>query len=498
MSLPVSPKLSKLEKLGYSLGDGSANFVFQVLLWYQQPFFLEVFGLGPTVLFWLLLGGRFFDAITDPLMGIIADRTKTRWGKFRPWILWSAVPFAGVFWLTFTKPDLGPEGLLAYAVIGYLLLMVVYTMNNVPYAALAGVVSADPDERTSIQQWRFFAAMSAAFVVQTFTIPWVAKFGKGDDAKGWSITIGIFAALSILFFLITFLSTRERVSASAPSRVGDDIKDIRGNRPWIVLFFVTLFIFITLSFRGGPIYFLMKEYMDREGMLAFVSALGLVAPAQGELSAVHRLLDTVGLLVLPDRSNAVAVGIGMFGMAGNIVTLAGVIASKRLVHRFGKKRMFVGCLVGTTLVTASIFVVQPDDIWLLFALSMLWPATYGPTIPVLWVMIADSADYSEWKNDRRATGFVFAGIVFALKAGLALGGAFSAQIMAWHGFEAGVGSEQRNFAIKLAGTLYSAVPLAIATCFVSFYPIGGAMEVRMANELSARRKALESEGSPST
>jgi len=493
MSSPHSQKLTKREKFGYSLGDGSANFVFQVLLWYQQPFFLEVFGLGPTVLFWLLLGGRFFDAITDPLMGIIADRTKTRWGKFRPWILWSAFPFAGVFWLTFTKPDLGPSGLLAYAVICYLLLMAVYTMNNVPYAALAGVVSADPDERTSIQQWRFFAAMSAAFVVQTFTVPWVAKFGQGDDAKGWSVTIGIFAAVSIVFFVITFLSTRERVRPSKPSRVRDDISDIKGNRPWVILFFVTLFIFITLSFRGGPIYFLMKEYMNSDGMLAFTNAFGLVAPAAGELSYFHKILDTIGLLVQPDRSNAVAVGIGMFGMTGNIVTLIGVILSKPLIHAFGKKNMFIGCLTGTSIVTASIFLVQPDDIWLLFWLSMLWPATYGPTIPVLWVMIADTADYSEWKNERRATGFVFAGIVFALKAGLALGGAFSAQIMAWHGFEAGIGTEERNFAIKITGTLYSAIPFAIAVGFLCFYPIGRKLNEEMLRALAERRKQLKTE-----
>jgi GPH family glycoside/pentoside/hexuronide:cation symporter len=493
MSSPDAPKLTKREKFGYSLGDGSANFVFQVLLWYQQPFFLEVFGIGPTALFWLLLGGRFFDAITDPLMGIVSDRTKTRWGQFRPWILWSAIPFAGVFWLTFSKPDLGPEGLLAYAAICYLLLMSVYTMNNVPYAALAGVMSSDPDERTSIQQWRFFAAMSAAFVVQTFTIPWVAKFGEGDDAKGWSITIGIFATVSIVFFVVTFLSTRERVPPTKPAKISDDINDIKGNRPWIILFFFTLFIFITLSFRGGPMYYLMKEYMNSEGMLSFVSAFGFVAPVSGELSLMHKFLDVIGLLVQPDRSNAVAVGIGVFGMMGNIVTLVGVIMSKRLIHAFGKKNMFMGCLTGTALVTASIFIVQPDDIWLLFGLSMLWPATYGPTIPVLWVMIADTADYSEWKNDRRATGFVFAGIVFALKAGLALGGAFSAQIMAWHGFEAGIGSDERNFAIKLAGTLYSAIPLAIAVAILSIYPITRELNHKIGEELAARRKVCAAE-----
>lgn len=486
-------KLTKREKFGYSLGDGSANFVFQVLLFYQQPFFIQVFGIGPTALFWLLLGGRLYDAITDPMMGIIADRTKTRWGQFRPWILWSAIPFMGVFWLTFTRPDLGPGGLLAYAVIAYLLLMTTYTMNNVPYAALAGVMTADPEERTSIQQWRFFTAMAATFIVQTFTIPWVAKFGQGDDAKGWSITIGIYACIGFVFFLGTFFWTKERVKPMAQAGIKQDFSDIKSNRPWLILFGATLFIFITLSFRGGPMFFFMAEYMNESSLTAFIEQLGFVAPLAGELSLGHRVLDTIGLLVQADRSNAAAVAIGVFGMAGNIITLIGVGFSKRLVHAFGKKTLFVVCLTGTTIVTASIYLVQPDDVGMLFFLSLLWPATYGPTIPVLWVMIADTADYSEWKNGRRATGFVFAGVVFALKAGLALGGAFSAQIMAWHGYmSAAPETEASQFAIRISATVYSAIPFAIAVLFLILYPIGRKMNAQMVADLAARRLKAES------
>ncbi|MBC2607612.1 MFS transporter [Pelagicoccus albus] len=489
MSDKASQKLTFTEKFGYSLGDGSANFVFQVLLWYQQPYFIEVFGLGPTVLFWLLLGGRLYDAITDPAMGIISDRTKTRWGQFRPWILWSAIPFAGVFWLTFTKPDLGPVGLTAYAIIAYLILMSVYTMNNVPYAALAGVMSSDPDERTSIQQYRFFTAMAASFVVQTFTIPWVAKFGQGDDAKGWSITIGIFAAISFLFFLGTFATTRERVPVGKSAPVKDDMRDLRQNRPWLILFGVTLFIFITLSFRGGPMYYFMAQYMDSDTLVNFVAKFGFVASPDGNISFGQKILDTIGLLVQPDRSNGSSVAIGVFGMAGNIVTLIGVAFSKKIVHAFGKKNMFVVCLAGTTIVTASIFVVGPYDVTTLFILSLLWPATYGPTIPVLWVMIADTADFSEWKTGRRATGFVFAGIVFALKAGLALGGAFSAKIMQWHGYESGAANtDAAQFAIRISATIYSAVPLGIAVLLLLVYPIGKNLNAQMVEQLKIRRE----------
>ncbi|MBK1876408.1 MFS transporter [Pelagicoccus mobilis] len=488
MSIESNVTLSKREKFGYSLADGSANFVFQVLLAYQQPFFIEVFGLGPTLLFWLLLGGRLFDAITDPAMGMIADRTKSRWGQFRPWILWSAIPFAGVFWLTFTKPDLGPTGLAAYAVICYLLLMAVYTMNNVPYAALAGVMTGDPEERTSIQQWRFFTAMSAAFVVQSFTIPWVAKFGGGDEAKGWSITIGIFAAISFLFFIGTFLTTRERVPQTKSVPIKDDIKNLKRNRPWIILFFVTLFIFITLAFRGGPMYYFMSFYMEETKLVEFISKMGFVAPSDGELGLGKRILDTIGLLVKPDHSNGTAVAIGVFGMCGNVITLIGIAFSKKIVHTFGKKPMFIVCLSGTTLVTASIFLVNPDQVGLLFFLSMLWPATYGPTVPVLWVMIADTADFSEWKTGRRATGFVFAGIVFALKAGLALGAAFGAKVMEWHGYVSGAADTlDSQFAIKVTATLYSALPFAVAVGFLLLYPIGNKLNDQMNRELKDRR-----------
>lgn len=489
----LSHKLSRREKFGYSLSDASANFVFQVLIFYQQAFYESVFALPVAVLFWLLLLGRFYDAVTDPLMGIIADRTRTRWGRFRPWILWSAPLFAIVFWLAFTKPDFGPTGMLVYAIIGYLALMTVYTMNNVPYAALAGVMTPDPDQRASIQQYRFITAMAAAFIVQTFTIPWVAKFGQGDEAKGWSITIGIFAAISFVFFIITFLTTKERLEPTKPVPVREDARDIFNNKPWVILFFATLFIFVTLAFRGGPMYYFMRDYIDTATLTTFVENLGFAAPVVGELNLWQSFLNLIGLLVQPDRSNAVAVGMGVFGMAGNIVTIAGILVSTKLVHLFGKKNLFIVCLSGTTIVTASIFIVQPEQVGLFFFLSLLWPATYGPTIPVLWVMIADTADYSEWKTSRRATGFIFAGIVFALKAGLALGGAFATQIMAWHGFVAASSEQNADglFAIRIAGTIYSAVPFAIAVYFLTRYPIGKELNLRMQSELAERRR-LES------
>ena len=486
-----SNKLSIREKFGYSLSDASANFVFQFLIFYQQPFFQSVYGISGLALTLLLLFGRLYDGFTDPMMGIIADRTKTRWGRFRPWILWSAIPFSLVFWLTFTKPsglEYGSTGLLLYAIVMYLLLMTMYTVNNVPYAALSGVMTGDNDERASIQQWRFFSAMAASFVVQTFTRPWVAKFGDGDEAKGYMATIGIFAGISFIFFLITFFTTKERLKPVERAPMKQDMKDIVGNKPWIVLFIATLGIFTTLALRGGPMYYFMAKYIDSQALTNFIDTLGFVAPQAGELSGWHRFLNGIGLLISADRANATDVGIGVFGMCGNIVTLLGVLASKRLVHLLGKRMLFIICLSGTTLVTASIFFVGPTDITLLFILSLLWPATYGPTIPVLWTMIADTADYSEWKNKRTATGFIFAGVVFALKAGLGIGSALATSLMAAHGYVDGQELTAGGiFGIRITATIYSAVPFALAVVALCFYPISTTFLQQIQREVKAQR-----------
>ena len=178
---------------------------------YQFMFFTQVMGLSPKAAGFLFLVGRFFDAFTDPAMGFIADRTKTKWGRFRPWLIWSALPFAGIFWMTFTSPGWSPGGQVVYAYIMYFLLMAIYTVNNVPYCALNGVLTGDVDERTSLSTYRFGTAMIITFMVQALTLPLVDKFGQGNDAKGWSATMGIFALLSVVLFVICFFSVKERV-----------------------------------------------------------------------------------------------------------------------------------------------------------------------------------------------------------------------------------------------------------------------------------------------
>jgi len=497
MASSNAQKLSFREKAGYSVSDASANFVFQILIIFQAGFYTDVMGISAAALGTMLLLVRFSDAITDPIMGYIADRTNHRWGKFRPWLLWSAIPFAFLFWAAFTVPDLGPKETLAYAVITYTLLMMAYTMNNVPYSALTGVMTVDTGERTSISQYRFFAAMAAAFIVQGLTLPLVDKFGQGNDAKGWSMTIAIFAVIAVVFFVITFFSVKERIQPPEGQRpnLKQDLKDIRKNVPWLAMFFMTLFVFITLSLRGSSYYYYFSYYVDADATRAFLDRLGLIATDTAiEARGIGwQILDTFGL-VITRESDPSSVGFSLFNMTGNFVNIIGVLAAKPLADRFGSKWVFTIGLGGAAVLQACFFIMNPTDVTMMFVVSGLIQLSYGPTIPLLWAMIADTADYSEWKNNRRSTGFVYSGIIFALKAGLGLGGAFAGWILAAYGYEVATARMPEVLAgIRMMASIYSAIPFAIGTICMLFYPITKAVNRQMSAELVARHHLSGSE-----
>ena len=490
MSHPTH-KLPFGEKVGYSLGDSAANFVFQVLMAYQFYFFTRVMGISPVAAGTLFLVGRFFDAFTDPLMGAIADRTKHRWGRFRPWIIWSALPFAAIFWLTFTTPDFPDTGRLIYAFVMYFLLMAVYTVNNVPYCALNGVMTGDVNERTSLSTFRFLAVTVTTFIVQGLTWPLVGKLGGGDDAKGWSMTIGIYAAITVVLFIVCFFSVKERVQPdpNQNSTVKQDMRDTFSNRPWRILFFATLMIFVMLVVRGGSLPFFMDYYVNRDAMFAFLQEWNLVVPLGGELTGWQTVLNTFGLLIQPDRANVPNVAYAFFNMGGNAVTIIAVLMSKPLSQAFGKRGVFITCLILTGLATMWLLFIPADAIGMMFLQSLVWGACYGPTIPLLWSMIADTADYSEWKTGRRATGFVFAGVVFALKFGLGVGGFIGGLILWAYGYQADAELTQRALlGIRHSATLYPSLFLLAASIILLFYPITKELNLKIGDELEERRR----------
>lgn len=485
-------KLSFREKAGYGTGDAAANFVFQTMLYFQLAFYTDVFGISAAAAGTLLLVGRFWDAAFDPFMGVIADRTNTRWGKFRPWVLWSAIPFAIIFVLAFTTP--GFEGALkvVYAYVTYILLMTVYSVNNLPYAALNGVMTADVNERTSLSSYRFFFAMAAAFVVQGLTLPLVAKFGAGNAAKGWTWTIGLFAVLSVVFFIITFFSARERVlpDPKQKSSARQDFADLAKNRPWISMFVLTLFLFITLALWGSAMFYFFTYYVDKSSLFSFLDSVGLVTT--GPVSGWWKgLLDAFGLIVHGREGNVSAVGFSLFNMSGQILTIIGVLLSTMLAARYGKKLVYLIGLVFTTLFTALFIFVPADAVGFAFTLNILKSLAYGPTIPLLWAMMADVADYAEWQTRRRATGVVFAGIVFALKAGLGLGGAICGWLLATYGYIPNAAqAEQALFGIRMTASIYPAITFSIGVVALIFYGIDKDLNLRIQDELAERRKTF--------
>ncbi|HVW20742.1 MAG TPA: MFS transporter [Opitutaceae bacterium] len=485
-------RLLRREKIGYSLGDIATNFFFQSMILYQTRFYTDTAGLSAAAVGTMLLVLRLADAVVDPAVGALSDRTKTRWGKFRPWILWTAVPFGVVFWAAYVSPHGSQTVKLLYAYGTYVLLMMLYSANNTPYSALMGVITPDDSERSSVASYRFAGALIGQFIFQGLALPFVDKFGHGDSARGWAITMGIFGALMIVFYFITFATTRERVQPD-PRQKSDfkqDLRDVFTCRPWLMIFILTFLIFTTLVVRGTCLNYYFAYYLDAERVRAFLGEVGLASAGAGTSAGWKAPLDALGLLAKPDGSNAASVFLSFFFDAGSIVQIVGIIFSKPLANRFGKKTVFFTGMLISTLGTAAIFFVPRDSVNLLFYVGLIWAAGWGPTVPLLWLMIADSADYSEWKGGRRATGFMFAGILFALKAGLGLGGALSAWLLGAYDYVANaVQTPHALLGIRLSATIYSALPFALGLVFLAFYPITKELGARIQAELTERRKA---------
>lgn len=494
----LNQKVSIAEKIGYSLGDCSANFVFQMMMIYQTKFYTDVFGLEGAVAGTVMLIARIVDAFVDPAVGLLSDRTQTRWGKYRPWVLWTALPFMVFYVLAFYNPGIEEKGLVAvYATISYTLLMSIYSFNNTPYASLGGVMSSDIKERTSITSIRFVAATIAQFVVQGLTLPLVSKFAgdSGDKGHGWLCTVSLFAGIGFVFLLIAFFSSRERISppVSQKTDTKKDIRDVFRSIPWRAMFILTLFIFITLAMWGSAMNYYFENYVDSGALYTFLDKIGLVATETQE-GVGYSILNAFGLIVSsPDK--AYEVGFGVFNMLGALVQFFGVIfLSGFLANRYGKKSVFIVCLSLTALFTAFFYFPNETDVETMFILNFLKSLAYAPTVPLLWAMIADVADHSEYVNYRRATGFVFAGVVFALKAGLGIGGAILGFLLSGFGYISGSGLAQSESAIHgivLSSSLIPAATFFIGVIALYFYPITKKYNEQMQEVLTQRRSKAD-------
>lgn len=485
---PASQKVSVIEKIGYSLGDLSANLIFQTLMTFLAYFYTDVYKIPPASASAIIFAGGMIGAFFNPVMGAIADRTVTRWGKFRPWILWTAVPFGVMALLAFSTPNFSDTGKLVYALVTYILLVLVYSANNLPYAALSGVLTGDMAERNSISSYRFVAVMVAQFIVQALLLPLVLILGGGDKTAGFEKTMGIFAAVGVVFFIITFLTTRERIvpAPEQKSSVLQDLKDLTKNKPWIAMLVITIFIFITLALKGGMYVYYFKYYISETHLAAFLVNSGF----EGFIEGLNSFLVGIGMVGFQWPEDAPTSGFSLFNAGGIIFMIVGIMFSKRLADKYGKREVFgVGLFLSTLCLLAFLF-YSPTSVALVFISQILHGFFYGLTIPLLWAMIADVADYSEWKNNRRATAIIFSAMIFGLKAGLSIGGALVAGILAMYGYDEELVTQAAATVsgIKLSVSLFPTITFMVSVACLFFYEINKKMEVQIEKDLSERRK----------
>jgi glycoside/pentoside/hexuronide:cation symporter, GPH family len=497
-------KLSFVEKAGYSAADAAANFVFMTMILFQTNFYTDVFGITAGAAATILMVARLWDAFADPIVGVLADRTNTRWGKFRPWVLFTALPWCIVMVLAYTTPKgWGITSMIVYAAITNILLMSIYSMNNMPYSALGGVMTGDVNERAKLNSYRFIAVNAAQFIVGGFTLPLIAKFAVGHDRQyGWQMTMTIWAVVCFILFLITFATTKERIKPkpSQKSSPKEDFVDLLKNNPWKVMFFMTLVHFAILSFRGAALYNYYHHFADKAALYDWVQSLGLTAPSLVPgASASGGILEWLGYIVHGGKanlasSNVADVANSIINMIGTGVTIIVIILSPALSKRFGKKAVAIGGFALASIGTFAFYLLDSTNVTGMVVLTILIAIAYAPTIPLIWAIYADVADYSEWKTGRRFTGIVFATIGFALKAGLALGSSSFLWIMAglFNYNTQMPDASQALEGFRACSSIVVGIMFVFCTILLTVYQINKKMTIRMADELAERRKQFAS------
>jgi glycoside/pentoside/hexuronide:cation symporter, GPH family len=495
-------KLSFFEKAGYSAGDAAANFVFMTMILFQTNFYTDVFGITASAAATILIIARLWDAFADPIVGILSDRTNTRWGKFRPWVLFTALPWCIVMVLAYTTPKgWGMTSMIVYAAITNILLMSIYSMNNMPYSALGGVMTGDVNERASLNSYRFIAVNAAQFIVGGFTLPLIAKFAVGHDKQyGWQMTMMIWAVVCFFLFLITFFTSKERIKpqVTQQSSPKEDFINLLKNNPWKVMFFMTLVHFAILSFRGAALYNYYHHFADKAALFDWLQNFGLTAPALASgTAAPSGILEWLGYIVHGDRTNLVNSNVAdvansIINMIGTAVTIIVILLSPSLAKKFGKK-MVAACGFGLASIgTLAFYLIGPTNIAGMIILTILVAIAYAPTIPLIWAIYADVADYSEWKTGKRFTGIVFATIGFALKGGLALGSSSFLWIMAGlFNYDTQLPDAVQAVAgYRACSGIVVGIMFAICALLLTVYQINKKMTIQMADELAARRKSF--------
>ena len=456
-------ELSIKEKAGYGFGDLASVLFWQMITAYLLFFYTDVFGITAAAAGTMILVSRLWDGINDPMMGMITDRTETRWGKFRPYLIWMSIPLAIIAVLAFSTPNFGPSGKLIYAYITFILFMMAYTAINIPYSALMGVITSDPIERTSVASFKYAFAFAAGTIVSFFALPMAKKLGAGNLASGFQRTMMIFGAAAVVFFFITFVSTKERVHPPTKQKtpIRQDLKDLFANKPWMILLITTMLMILCFATRISitPHYF--KYYVGTQD----VNLFGRV-----------RTFDFVTLT-------------SWFNGINQALSVLAMLSTKLIARVLGKKKAFMTLFLITIITMALYLFLKPQHVIMMFVLQMIGSLSGAPLTPLIWGMYADTADHSEWKTGRRATGLVFSASTMSQKFGWAIGSAFAAMLLSLVGFKANVTPSVGVMnGLKALIGIVPAIAGGLAIVALTFYKLDEDTMKKVEADLTKRRK----------
>ncbi len=419
-----------LEKISYGSGDFGFNLYWTTISAFLLIFYTDSFGLSAAAAGTMLLTTKLVDAFADPIMGAVADRTRTKWGRFRPWLLWAAVPLAASGVLTFTTPDLDSTAKLIYAYATFALMMVIYSVINIPYGALSGVLTNEPQARTQLNSFRFVGGFLGGTFV-TFMTPKLVKYlGGANEVLGWQLTMTLYGIIACALFVTLFLTARERVEPIAEKAVSPwkDVGDLLQNRPWLIMFVLALVVMVTISTRMGASAYYIKYYVGKpEQTASFLTVYGVALAA--------------GSLITP------------------------------LLTRFiDKRRLLILLMVLVGILSSAFFFIPKDQIGLMYGLQIAIGLCLGPKSPLTFSMYADCADYNEYKTGRRATAMTFAAATFSQKLGGALASFVIASVLASLGYVANTAqSGASQTGIVLLISIVPGVLALIAAVIMLFY-----------------------------
>ncbi len=551
----LGTRLSVTEKIGFGLGDTASNILYQAWGFFLAKFYTDVFGLPTDHAAWLFLIARVWDMFFDPIIGMIADRTNTRWGKFRPYLLWIGVPYGALVYAMFVTPEWSPNAKIVYAYVTYILAAMAYSAINIPYSSLMAVITPDPKERTTLSQYRFFLAFVGKLLIATFMLPLVKFFGSNPALPGYNATLGysqtvgykmtmlLFGAIATVLLLITFLTTRERVIAP-PAPAGSTRKDLhefRRNAIFIIaaLISIGLLIAVVVGRAGILAVFMPLRANLFMKVLAYAIVLGLIGHTAvtamvaiwrtirdtsfghdiKDLSRntpwvilfiacvfwlVHNMIHDGAIAYYFDyvggrtKDALFSIPFGLFTLDFDRATtfmtievlgmMAGVFVSTPCKKYFGKKPLLIFLSMASAVMGAGFYVLPPDNFLMLSLYNFLWSILYGATPVFLFVMFADATDYHEWKFGRRATGLVTAGIMFAIKLGVAIGGFMQLKSLGLFGYVANVEQSAKAVTgIKLSLSIIPAAFILVCGIVLCFYPITDKLLTTIELDLKERK-----------